>query len=63
MTVVLDLEPGKPADALDLIRRVRAFGDEMRVAGMVVEVSGALTITVRPPARPEAVPKAVARNG
>lgn len=47
VTLALDVEAGRPADALDLIRRVRAFAEEMRAAGLVVEVTGALQVVVR----------------
>ena len=50
MVLSLDLSEPDTVAALDLIRRVRSFAEEMRAAGLDVEVRGDLSIVVRTPA-------------
>lgn len=56
VVVTLTTRAQDPGDALELLRRVRAFGEEMRQAGLDVTIDGAVTLTVRP-ARPEVEPE------
>lgn len=49
MSVDLTDDSNGPGRALDMIRRVRLFAEELRTAGLIVEVSGNLTVQVRAP--------------
>lgn len=48
VTLTMDIAAADPAQALDLIRRVRLFATEMRDIGLDVEVTGYLGVKVRP---------------
>lgn len=47
-TVTLELDATNTSDALDLMRRVRMFAEELRGAGLLVEVTGSVVVTVKP---------------
>lgn len=46
LTITMDLDASSPRNGLDLLRRARAFADEMNAAGIPVSVSGHVSIRV-----------------
>lgn len=53
MVIRVSTEDANVRDALDLIRRLRLFAEEMRNAGLDVAIDGALTVTVKAKPEPE----------
>jgi hypothetical protein len=56
VVVMLSTRANDPRESLELLRRVRAFAQEMADVGLDVRIDGSLTVEVRAPRRATADP-------